>query len=281
MPAALNTQVPMNIFATWEVDCSSPTCVPRQCSLTLTKLLIHQELEKELSTVVISVKMQGSKNVLRSDEIVLPPSGQVKIDLALTFSLQYPHFLKREGNKLQIMLQQKKRLKNQTTLRYKTLAMGTIDMAELMLQPLQGGQMLSLHSTIMESSDHVAEINISYLSSQPIYSEDSIWQVGPKAKCRVHYSEQQASHDPRHEQNEEEEESYFEESKKQLQGEVRMPFMTRKQDANKKVGAWLRKMQMWEKELNLEQESLEHNTEVEEDLDLLYDSLENPSDGGL
>lgn len=31
---------------------------------------------------------QGSKRILRSHEIVLPPSGQVETDLALTFSLQ-------------------------------------------------------------------------------------------------------------------------------------------------------------------------------------------------
>ncbi|ELK30995.1 Phosphofurin acidic cluster sorting protein 2 [Myotis davidii] len=98
MPAALNTQAPMNLFSTWEVECSSSTCVPRLCSLTLTKLLIYKKLEKELSTVVVTIKMQGSKNTLRSDEILLPPSGQMKTDLALTFSLQYPHFLKKEGN---------------------------------------------------------------------------------------------------------------------------------------------------------------------------------------
>lgn len=36
-------------------------------------------------TVLLS---QGSKRILRSHEIVLPPSGQVETDLALTFSLQ-------------------------------------------------------------------------------------------------------------------------------------------------------------------------------------------------
>lgn len=36
-------------------------------------------------TVAVS---QGSKRILRSHEIVLPPSGQVETDLALTFSLQ-------------------------------------------------------------------------------------------------------------------------------------------------------------------------------------------------
>ncbi|ELK30998.1 Phosphofurin acidic cluster sorting protein 2 [Myotis davidii] len=181
MPAALNTQVPMNIFATWEVDCSSPTCVPRQCSLTLNKLLIYMELEKEVRGVVISVKIQGSNTILRSDEILLPPSGQVKTDLVLTFSLQYPHSLKRKDNTLQILLQQKQRLINETLGGYKTLAMGNINMAELMLRPLQGGQMLSLNSTITETSAHVAEVSISPLSSQPMEVEDSTWQAGPKA----------------------------------------------------------------------------------------------------
>lgn len=51
-------------------------------------------------------------------------------------SLQYPHFLKREGNKLQIMLQRRKRYKNRTILGYKTLAAGSINMAEVSASPL-------------------------------------------------------------------------------------------------------------------------------------------------
>lgn len=46
-------------------------------------------------------------------------------------SLQYPHYLKREGNKLQIMLQRRKRYKNRTILGYKTLAVGSLDMAQV------------------------------------------------------------------------------------------------------------------------------------------------------
>lgn len=48
---------------------------------------------------------------------------------------QYPHFLKREGNKLQIMLQRRKRYKNRTILGYKTLAIGSIDMSEVQSCP--------------------------------------------------------------------------------------------------------------------------------------------------
>lgn len=47
--------------------------------------------------------------------------------------LQYPHFLKRDANKLQIMLQRRKRYKNRTILGYKTLALGLINMAEVSL----------------------------------------------------------------------------------------------------------------------------------------------------
>ncbi|XP_059525993.1 phosphofurin acidic cluster sorting protein 2-like [Myotis daubentonii] len=268
----------MNIFATWEVDCSSPTCVPRQCSLALNKLLIYRELEKEVRGVVISVKIQGCKTILRSDEILLPPSGQVQTDLALTFSLQYPHSLKRKGSTLQVLLQQKQRLSTQALMGYKTLAMGTINMAELMLRPLQGGQMLSLHSSITETSAHVAEVSISSLSSQPMEVEDSTRQAGPKAKSSFSYSDHQASRDPRLWQDQEEEDFDFAESKKQLQGGGSVPPMTREQYAIKKVGAWLRREKLWEEELSLEQASWGNVTEEDDDLNVLCDSVENISD---
>lgn len=49
--------------------------------------------------------------------------------------LQYPHFLKREGNKLQVLLQRRKRYKNRTILGYKTLAAGAINMAQVSARP--------------------------------------------------------------------------------------------------------------------------------------------------
>ncbi|KAG8430720.1 hypothetical protein GDO86_020079, partial [Hymenochirus boettgeri] len=92
----------------------------RLCSLTLKKLLVHKELDRDLSSLVIAVKLQGSKRVLRSNEYILPPCGVMETDLELTFSLQYPHFLKRDANNLQIMLQRRKRYKNRTILGYKS-----------------------------------------------------------------------------------------------------------------------------------------------------------------
>ncbi|XP_047398048.1 phosphofurin acidic cluster sorting protein 2 isoform X9 [Sciurus carolinensis] len=290
-PGALNTPVPMNLFATWEVDGSSPSCVPRLCSLTLKKLAVLRELEKELASVVIAVKMQGSKRVLRSHEIVLPPSGQVETDLALTFSLQYPHFLKREGNKLQIMLQRRKRYKNRTILGYKTLAAGSVNMAEVMQHPSEGGQVLSLCSNIKEASVKVAEIWIVSLSSQPIDHEDSAMQAGPKAKAADNdseeeyesfSSEQEASDDAVQGQDLDEDDFDVGKPKKQRRSIVRTTSMTRQQNFKQKVVALLRRFRVSEEVLDSEQDPAEHVPEVEEDLDLLYDTLdmENPSDSG-
>ncbi|OCT68800.1 hypothetical protein XELAEV_18040090mg [Xenopus laevis] len=282
-PGALNRPVPMNLFATWEIDGSSPSCIPRLCSLTLKKILVVKELDKEHISVVIAVKMQGSKRILRSHEIVLPPGGHVETDLALTFSLQYPHFLKREGNKLQIMLQRRKRYKNRTILGYKTLAVGSINMAEVMQHPTEGSQVLSLFSNMKEASAKVAEIWIFSLSSQPIDHEDGSMHTSQKIKSTDNYSEeeyesfsseQEASDDAVQGQDLDDDEFDVGKPKKQRR--------TIQQNFKQKVVALLRRFKVSDEVLDSEQDPGEHVPEVEEDLDLLYDTLdiENPSDSG-
>ncbi|NXT22843.1 PACS2 protein, partial [Syrrhaptes paradoxus] len=288
---ALGRPVPMNLFATWEIDGSSPSCVPRLCSLTLKKLVVLKELDKELISGVIAVKMQGSKRILRSHEIVLPPSGHMETELALTFSLQYPHFLKREGNKLQIMLQRRKRYKNRTILGYKTLAVGSINMAEVMQHPTEGGQVLSLFSNIKEAAVKVAEIWIFSLSSQPIDHEDSTMQASQKIKSTDNYSEeeyesfsseQEASDDAVQGQDLDDDEYELGKPKKQRRSIVRTTSITRQQNFKQKVVALLKRFKVSDEVLDSEQDPAEHVPEVEEDLDLLYDTLdiENPSDSG-
>ncbi|XP_053567691.1 phosphofurin acidic cluster sorting protein 2 [Bombina bombina] len=290
-PGALNKPVPMNLFATWEIDGSSPSCIPRLCSLTLKKLLVLKELDKELISVVIAVKMQGSKRILRSHEIVLPPSGQVETDLALTFSLQYPHFLKREGNKLQIMLQRRKRYKNRTILGYKTLAVGCINMAEVMQHPTEGSQILSLFSNMKEASAKMAEIWIFSLSSQPIDHEDSAMHTSQKIKSTDNYSEeeyesfsseQEASDDAVQGQDLDDDEFDVGKPKKQRRTIVRTTSITRQQNFKQKVVALLRRFKVSDEVLDSEQDPGEHVVEAEEDIDLLYDTLDidNPSDSG-
>ncbi|KAM3871188.1 phosphofurin acidic cluster sorting protein 2 [Diretmus argenteus] len=259
------------------------------CSLTLKKLVVMRELDKELISVVIAVKIQGSKRILRSHEIVLPPSGSVETDLALSFSLQYPHFLKREGNKLQILLQRRKRYKNRTILGYKTLAVGSIDMTEVMQHPTEGGQVLPLCSNQKDMLGKVAEIWIYSLSSQPIDHEDAALQGGQKIKCSDNYSEeeyesfsseQEASDDAVQGQDLEDDEYDVRKPKKQRRSIVRTTSITRQQNFKQRVVALLKRFRVSDEVLDSEQDPAEPPPEVEEDLDLESLDFENPSDSG-
>uniref|UniRef100_A0A8C1YGP2 Si:ch211-126j24.1 n=1 Tax=Cyprinus carpio TaxID=7962 RepID=A0A8C1YGP2_CYPCA len=210
--------VPMNLFATWEIDRSSPSCVPRLCSLTLKKLIVLKELDRELSSVVIAVK------------------------------IQYPHFLKRDANRLQIMLQRRKRYKNRTILGYKTLAVGVIDMAEVMQHPTDGGQILGLHSNVKEAPVRAAELSVYSLSSQPIDPEDGSGQPETKAKAS---------------------------------GDTQMHPYIKKGNDSESVVTFNTKFCHETLDGVLDSDPVDQTQEVE-DLDLLYDSLEvyNQSDSG-
>ncbi|XP_048456419.1 phosphofurin acidic cluster sorting protein 2-like [Rhincodon typus] len=89
------------------------------------------------------------------------------------------------------MLQRRKRYKNRTILGYKTLAVGSINMAEVMQHPTEGGQILTLLSNLKQAAVKVAEIWIFALSSQPIDHEDSSMQPSQKIKSTDNYSEEE------------------------------------------------------------------------------------------
>lgn len=96
-----------------------------------------------LSFYGLWVKYRISTDLCFIVQIYTPSCGSKYEWVTYTFSslfscfshTQYPHFLKREGNKLQIMLQRRKRYKNRTILGYKTLAIGSIDMSEVQSCP--------------------------------------------------------------------------------------------------------------------------------------------------
>ncbi|ESO83532.1 hypothetical protein LOTGIDRAFT_169225 [Lottia gigantea] len=163
--------VPMKLFATWEVEKSSPSCIPRLCSLTLNRLVVNKALENDLASVIIAVKMQNSKRVLRSNEIIVPPGGSLDTELDLSFSLQYPHFFKRDVNKLQIMLQRRKKYKNRTILGFKTLALGQVNMSQVLQRSVD--RELKLYSDIKERTNAVAHVSVLLLTSQPVDHEDN------------------------------------------------------------------------------------------------------------
>nr|XP_048713018.1 phosphofurin acidic cluster sorting protein 1 isoform X4 [Caretta caretta] len=261
-------------------------------SLTLKKLIMLKEMDKDLNSVVIAVKLQGSKRILRSNEIVLPVSGLVETELQLTFSLQYPHFLKRDANKLQIMLQRRKRYKNRTILGYKTLAVGLINMAEVMQHPSEGALVLGLHSNVKDVSVPVAEIKIYSLSSQPIDHEGLKSKLSDRSPDIDNYSEeeeesfsseQEGSDDPLHGQDLFYEDEDLRKVKKTRRKLASASAITRQPNIKQKFVALLKRFKVSDEVgFGLEHVSREQIREVEEDLDELYDSLEmyNPSDSG-
>ncbi|KAE8600092.1 hypothetical protein XENTR_v10013065 [Xenopus tropicalis] len=288
-----NPPVPMNLFATWEVDRCSPSCVPRLCSLTLKKLLVHKELDRDLVSVVIAVKLQGSKRVLRSNEYTLPPCGVMETDLELTFSLQYPHFLKRDTNKLQIMLQRRKRYKNRTILGYKSLAIGVINMSEVLQHPTEGMRVLDLHSNRKDPTIRVAEISIFSLSSQPIDQEDVTAPPCPKLmgldmeryweeeEEEDSYSSEPEGSDEGPGQDLDDEDFDIRKPKKFGRKVLRSTSLNRQPNFKQKFVSLLKRFKVNEDPLDVERTSREQ--EEEEELGLLYDSLDecNNSESGF
>ncbi|XP_054451927.1 phosphofurin acidic cluster sorting protein 1-like [Anoplopoma fimbria] len=271
-------------------------CVSRLCSLTLKRLMVLKELDRELSSVVIAVKIQGSKRTLRSNEYLLPPDGLMETDLELTFSLQYPHFLKRDVNRLHVMLQRRKRYKNRTILGYKTLAVGVINMAEVMQQPTDGAHILGLHSNLKDASMCAAELSVHSLTSQPVEQEDTSGHHGNKTKASdrspdmENYweddddsfsSEQEGSDDAGHPQD-----MYYDDddvqgkTKKTRSKMIRTASLTQQPNFKQKFVALLKRFKVTDEVLD--SDPVGQSQEAEEDLDLLYDSLEvyNPSDSG-
>ncbi|XP_049877556.1 phosphofurin acidic cluster sorting protein 2 isoform X2 [Pectinophora gossypiella] len=168
--------VPMKLFAAWEVDRTPSNCIPRLCTLRVTRLRVCGALGEAgggaaggagAGAVILAARMHSSKRTLRSNDIAIPP---LDVELDLCFSLQYPHFVKRDGNRLQIMLQRRKKYKNRTILGYKTLAEGVIRMDQV----LQRSMDMELELTGVggkggaAAGQPVARLSITGLASTPV-----------------------------------------------------------------------------------------------------------------
>ncbi|KFD47584.1 hypothetical protein M513_11548 [Trichuris suis] len=164
--------VPMRLFATWEVDRACSNCVPRLCCLSFNRLTIFRSLEQGATNLVIAVKLQGFKRTLRSNDMpVVPVNGIVDVDLDVEFTLQathYPHFVKKQNNRLLVMLQRRKKYKNRPMLGYKTLAVGAINLTDV-LQSV-GLRELTLHSD--DEANPAARLCILSLKQSGEYSDD-------------------------------------------------------------------------------------------------------------
>ncbi|XP_029284150.1 phosphofurin acidic cluster sorting protein 1-like isoform X2 [Cottoperca gobio] len=194
------------------------------------------------------------------------------------------------------MLQRRKRYKNRTILGYKTLAVGVINMSEVMQLPTDGAHILGLHGNLKDSSPRVVELSVQSLSSQPIEQEDTSGHHGNKSKASdrspdmENYweddddsfsSEQEGSDDAVPPQDlYDDDDDVQGKTKKTRRTMIRTASLTQQPNFKQKFVALLRRFKVTDEVLD--SDPVGRSQEAEEDLDLLYDSLEiyNPSDSG-
>ncbi|XP_073461267.1 phosphofurin acidic cluster sorting protein 1 isoform X3 [Aquarana catesbeiana] len=238
--------VRMNLYATWETDRGSSSCVPRLFSLTLQKLVMLKDLDKDLPSVVIAVKLQGSKRILRSNEISLPSSGVSETELQLTFSLQVLQFPSESGLVLSLHSHAKD----------VSFPVAEINVHSLSSQPIDH------EGPKAKLSDRSPDIEN--------YSEDEDESFS---------SEQEGSDDPLHGQDffyEDDDVRKVKKSRRKIQASSAI---TRQPNIKQKLKSLLNRFKVSE-EVGFGLDHVSRDEIREEDLDDLYDSLEmfNPSD---
>lgn len=279
MTTPANRPVPMKLFATWEVDRTPPNCIPRLCTLTLSRLVILRSLGVDLTSISIAVKMQSSKRTLRSNEITLPPNGIIDTELDLQFALQYPHFLKRDGNKLLILLQRRKRYKNRTMLGYKTLAEGFVNMAQVLQKQMDLELELIYDKTEKYGGNSVvlAKISVVGLTSQPV-DQDKRLSTDVNERLCPEYSDEEEEFSSENEAEGSDSEPTLEVHRRKSR--TKMPANARQRNLKQKFIALLKRFRVSE-ELEHDQAEIGQklsggDMEIEE----LFDELEDLSDSG-
>ncbi|CAF0850023.1 unnamed protein product [Didymodactylos carnosus] len=132
------TATTLMAYAQLEMDNIS-TCVPRLCKFSIIRLVLNGPLDGgDSNSVVVAVKIQSNKRMFRCCEIPLQSDSTLDVQVNLQYLITYPHYFKRDINKLQIYVQ---RRKNRPMIGYKTLARGEISLNKV----IQRSQNIDLH----------------------------------------------------------------------------------------------------------------------------------------
>lgn len=126
----------MRLYATWDVDRATPSTVPRIFNVSINRILLDC-VSPEVNSIIVTAKLPLSKRsrYLRSNEIkVTPNHGRIDLDCDISFCIQYPHFLKRKSNVLQLLIQRRKKYKNRLPGGLRDLAVGNINLTYIMQQ---------------------------------------------------------------------------------------------------------------------------------------------------
>ncbi|KAF1750468.1 hypothetical protein GCK72_017018 [Caenorhabditis remanei] len=131
-----SSSMAMRLYATWDVDRATPSTVPRIFNVSINRILLDC-VSPEVNSIIVTAKLPLSKRsrYLRSNEIkVTPNHGRIDLDCDISFCIQYPHFLKRKSNVLQLLIQRRKKYKNRLPGGLRDLAVGNINLTYIMQQ---------------------------------------------------------------------------------------------------------------------------------------------------
>ncbi|KAJ8670159.1 hypothetical protein QAD02_001418 [Eretmocerus hayati] len=247
------------------------------CQLTLTRLVILRPLGADLASVFIAVKMQSSKRTLRSTELAVPPGGLFDTELELQFALQYPHFIKREGNKLLVLLQRRKRYKNRTMLGYKTLAEGVINMAQVLQKQMDLELELVSDKAEKYGGHALARVNVIALSSQPVDHDKRLMNDPTERLCQE-FSDEEEEFSSEAEAEGSDSEPTLEVRRRKSR--TKIPGNARQRNLKQKFIALLKRFRVSE-DLEHDQGEIEQKlTGGDMEIEDLFDELEDLSDSG-
>ncbi|PIC28126.1 hypothetical protein B9Z55_020146 [Caenorhabditis nigoni] len=131
-----SSSMAMRLYATWDVDRATPSTVPRIFNVSINRILLDC-VSQEVNSIIVTAKLPLSKRsrYLRSNEIkVTPNHGRIDLDCDISFCIQYPHFLKRKANVLQLLIQRRKKYKNRLPGGFRDLAVGNINLTYILQQ---------------------------------------------------------------------------------------------------------------------------------------------------
>uniref|UniRef100_A0AC34RLQ3 Phosphofurin acidic cluster sorting protein 2 n=1 Tax=Panagrolaimus sp. JU765 TaxID=591449 RepID=A0AC34RLQ3_9BILA len=170
--------VPMKLYANWEVDRTSNSAIQRVFTMIISKIQISKLLKLD-NNFIIGIRLQGHKRTLRSNDIVVPQNSlgnNIELNLDISFTIQYCHYLKRKTNIIQILIQRRKRYKNRHIPGFKTLAIGYLNLDDILqmggIREVRIWDPTYLNKTDADFSESIAgTIFISNCQSQAIEAE--------------------------------------------------------------------------------------------------------------
>uniref|UniRef100_A0A0N4ZTE7 C2 NT-type domain-containing protein n=1 Tax=Parastrongyloides trichosuri TaxID=131310 RepID=A0A0N4ZTE7_PARTI len=159
-----SSQFQMRMFANWESDRSSSSTVQRVLILSINRLTLNSLSADISNPLVITFKLRSGKRSLRTNDINVSfgqtQGDKIIIDLDLSVTIQYPHFLKK-ANTLLILIQRRKKYGKRKIPGFKNIAVGKLNLTDV----LQHGCLREI--TLWLMNDYNKSESLNYESLTP------------------------------------------------------------------------------------------------------------------